>query len=55
MIIPDEYLDECPATTIGYAMIAVGLSIVIIGSVYQIGSTLGNDFADAQAEYRQVN
>ncbi len=46
---------ESGATAIEYAMIAAGLSIVIIGSVYQIGSTLNNDFGDVQENYRQAN
>ncbi len=47
--------DKSGATGIEYAMIAVGLSIVIVGSAHQIGSTLSTDFSDVQENYRQTN
>ncbi len=44
--------DRSGATAIEYAMIASGISIVIITSVYSIGSTLNTFFGDVQDDYR---
>ena len=44
--------DRTGATSIEYAMIAAGISIVIIASVYSIGSTLDGNFTDVQDNYR---
>ena len=54
-ILAKFFKDKSGTTGIEYALIAVGLSIVIIGSVHQIGSTVSNDIADVQENYRQVN
>ena len=42
------------ATAIEYAMIAGALSIVIIGTVYQIGSTVQGNFDDVQDAYPEI-
>ncbi len=42
------------ATAIEYAMIAGALSIVIIGTVYQIGSTVQGNFEDVQDSYPEI-
>lgn len=46
--------DESGATAIEYAMIASGISIVIITAVYSIGSTINTYFGDVQDDYRST-
>ena len=44
--------DETASTAIEYALIAGGISIVIIAAVRGIGSTLNNTFANVNSQLR---
>ena len=44
--------DQSGATAIEYCLIAVGLSIVIIGAVNSIGSTLNTNFASMNSSLK---
>ncbi len=46
--------DQSGATSIEYAIIAAGISLVILGAVYSIGSTVNGSFEDVQNNYRQI-
>ena len=46
--------DRTGATSIEYAMIAAGISIVIIVSVNSIGSTVDGNFYEVQDNYRDM-
>ena len=46
--------NESGATAIEYAMIAGGISIVIIGAVYQIGDSVLEDFQEVEAAYPKI-
>jgi len=42
--------DESGATAIEYGLIAAGISVVIIGAVQTLGSTLNTTFGDINTE-----
>jgi pilus assembly protein Flp/PilA len=44
--------DDSGATAIEYALIAAGISIVIVVSVQGIGTTLNNTFANVNSQLR---
>ena len=44
--------DQCGATAIEYCLIAVGLSIVILGAVKGIGTTLNTNFASVNSSLK---
>ena len=44
--------DELGATSIEYALIAVGISIVIVASVNNIGSTLKTTFSNVSTQLK---
>jgi pilus assembly protein Flp/PilA len=44
--------DQSGATAIEYCLIAVGLSIVILGAVNSIGSTLNTNFASVNSSLK---
>ncbi len=44
-LIRDFYYDEVAATSIEYAIIAAGISIVIVAAVSSIGSALNTTFS----------
>jgi pilus assembly protein Flp/PilA len=44
--------EESGATAVEYAMIAVGLSIVIVAAAQSIGSILNTTFTDVQSAFR---
>jgi pilus assembly protein Flp/PilA len=43
-LLRDFFRDECGATAIEYALIAMGISIVIVASVNGIGTALSSKF-----------
>jgi len=46
------FADESGATSIEYALIAVGLSIVIIGAVTNIGTTVNGKYATVNSQIK---
>ena len=48
-LIRDFFHDECAATAIEYALIAAGISIVIISAVYSVGSSMNARFGTVSA------
>jgi pilus assembly protein Flp/PilA len=44
--------DQSGATAIEYALIAVGISIVILAAVNSIGTTLSNDFTSISSSLK---
>jgi pilus assembly protein Flp/PilA len=46
------FADESAATAIEYALIAAGLSIVIVAAVNSIGTTLNTTFTNVSAQLK---